>query len=87
MVEPSSEAARVVGERVRMRRQALQINQERLARRASIHATNLGKIERGRANPSLHTLLRIAGALEMEPAELLVGLTVAELPGGLISSA
>jgi transcriptional regulator with XRE-family HTH domain len=86
MVEPTSEAARVVGERIRMRRQALAINQECLARLASIHATNLGKIERGRANPSLHTMLRIAGALEMEPAELLVGLTSAELPDGLVSS-
>ncbi len=69
-----------------MRRQALEINQENLAKLASIHATNLGKIERGRANPSLHTMLRIAGALNMEPAELLVGLTAAELPDGLVSS-
>ena len=69
-----------------MRRQALAINQDRLAALASIHTTNLGKIERGRANPSLHTMLRIAGALEMEPAELLAGLTAAELPEGLVSS-
>lgn len=69
-----------------MRRQALDINQECLARRASIHATNLGKIERGRADPSLHTMLRIAGALDMEPAELMAGLTAAELPDELVSS-
>lgn len=39
-----------------------------------MHFTNYGKIERGIANPSLVTLVRIAVALEIDPAKLVQGL-------------
>ena len=51
-----------------------------LAELAGLHFTNLGKIERGQANPSLHTILRIAGALNLNPAVLIDGMSADMLP-------
>ncbi len=76
----NSEAARVLGARIRDERQRFAINQMELADLAGLHFTNLGKIERGQANPSLHTILRIAGALNLNPAVLVDGITADMLP-------
>lgn len=62
--------ARAVGVRIRELRTALGISQQDLAELAAIHASNLGKIERGEANPNLDTLARIATALESSVSEL-----------------
>jgi transcriptional regulator with XRE-family HTH domain len=70
----------VLGARIRDERQRFAINQMELADLAGLHFTNLGKIERGQANPSLHTILRIAGALNMNPGALLDGMTADMLP-------
>jgi transcriptional regulator with XRE-family HTH domain len=75
-----SEAARLLGARIRDERQRFAINQMELADLAGLHFTNLGKIERGQANPSLHTILRIAGALNLNPGVLLDGMTPDMLP-------
>jgi transcriptional regulator with XRE-family HTH domain len=75
-----SDAAKLLGERIREERQRFAINQMDLAELAGLHFTNLGKIERGQANPSLHTILRIAGALNMNPARLVDGMTADMLP-------
>lgn len=75
-----SDAARLLGSRIREERQRFAINQMELAELAGLHFTNLGKIERGQANPSLHTILRIAGALNVSPAVLLDGMTPDMLP-------
>ena len=42
---------------------------------AAMHVSNYGKIERGSANPSLHTMLRIASVLEVDPGVLIAGLS------------
>ncbi|AXH37289.1 XRE family transcriptional regulator [Humibacter sp. BT305] len=65
---------------MREERQRFAINQMELAELAGLHFTNLGKIERGQANPSLHTILRIAGALNVDPARLVEGMTAEMLP-------
>jgi len=75
-----SDAAVLLGVRIREERQRFAINQMELADLAGLHFTNLGKIERGQANPSLHTILRIAGALNLNPAVLLDGMTADMLP-------
>lgn len=80
MAEPHSDAARVLGERVRGFRQGLALSQEDIADLAEMHVTNLGKIERGQANPSLTTIVRIAGVLSIDPAELVTGLAPKDLP-------
>jgi transcriptional regulator with XRE-family HTH domain len=78
-----SEAARIAGERIRARRQELALSQEDVAHLAEMHVTNLGKIERGQANPSLTTLVRIAGALDSDPAVFIAGISADDLPGRL----
>jgi transcriptional regulator with XRE-family HTH domain len=64
-----------MGERIRTRREALGLSQESLADRCAVHWTFLGQVERGRRNLSLHNLLKIAGGLGVDPAELVRELT------------
>lgn len=78
-----SVAAKLLGARVRRFRETLGCNQEELANRATVNVSNLGRIERGRANPSLITIVLIAGALHVDPAELVGGISSAMLGGTL----
>jgi transcriptional regulator with XRE-family HTH domain len=61
----------VVGQNVRRLRRARGLTQEQLAFEAQIDLTYVGGIERGRRNPSLLVLVRIAEALKIEPRVLL----------------
>lgn len=63
-----------VGARLRELRRKLGISQEELAERASLHRTYVGGIERGERNVAVLNLVRLAAALKVEPAELLVGI-------------
>lgn len=47
------------------------ISQEELARRAGMHRTYIGGIERGERNVSFANLLRIANGLDERPSKLL----------------
>jgi transcriptional regulator with XRE-family HTH domain len=78
MPEPISEATRILGARVREQRNALGLSQEALADQAGIHWTFLGQVERGQRNLSLHNLLKIAGGLRVDPAELVRGVRAPE---------
>ncbi|MHB1173388.1 MAG: helix-turn-helix domain-containing protein [Lacisediminihabitans sp.] len=80
MTAPHSQAAQVLGKRVREYRLQLGLSQEDIADLAEMHVTNLGKIERGQANPSLTTIIRVAGVLGVDPAELIRGLGLAQIP-------
>lgn len=61
----------IVGRNVRKQRQAAGLTQEQLAFAAQIDITYVGGIERGKRNPSVIVLARIAQALGTEPASLL----------------
>jgi transcriptional regulator with XRE-family HTH domain len=61
----------IVGKNVRRVRQQRRMTQERLAFEAEIDLTYVGGIERGRRNPSLLVLCRIAQALSVHPTKLL----------------
>lgn len=61
----------IVGKNVRRFRQRAHMTQEQLAFAAEIDLTYVGGIERGKRNPSVLVLVRIATALGTEPAELL----------------
>jgi transcriptional regulator with XRE-family HTH domain len=74
MPQPSSEATRLLGERVRARREQLGLSQEGLADLCGVHWTFLGQVERGRRNLSLHNLLKIASGLQVDACELVRGL-------------
>lgn len=80
MIKLGTDANSLLGERIRTRRVELGLSQEQAGIIAGIHWTNWGKIERGRANPSFKTLLKIAGALSTTPAALLGDIDVDDLP-------
>jgi transcriptional regulator with XRE-family HTH domain len=61
----------VLGENVRRLRRERELTQEQLAFEAQIDLTYVGGIERGRRNPSLVVIARLAAALGVSPASLL----------------
>ena len=73
-VEPKSPATRTFGERVRSRRHERGWSQEQLADVSGLHWTFIGQVERGRRNVTLHNILRLAEALDVDPGELVRGL-------------
>ena len=62
---------KIVAANVKRLRVERKLTQEHLAHEAEIDLTYLGGIERGRRNPSVHVLGRIAAALKCHPADLL----------------
>jgi transcriptional regulator with XRE-family HTH domain len=63
----------IVGRNVRKLRLQKGLTQEELAFEAEIDLTYVGGIERGRRNPSLMVLMRIAKALGVQLPKLLEG--------------
>jgi transcriptional regulator with XRE-family HTH domain len=61
-------------------RKHIGISQEEAAVRASLHRTAVGQIERAERVCRVDTLIKLAGALGVEPGELLDGLSWE--PGG-----
>jgi transcriptional regulator with XRE-family HTH domain len=61
----------VFGRNVRKARQHAELTQEQLAFEAEIDLTYLGGIERGKRNPSLLVMARIADALSVSVQKLL----------------
>ena len=55
--------ATVVGYKIKQKRIALNLSQEELAKKVGIDQSDLSKIEKGNANPSIKTLSRIANGL------------------------
>lgn len=62
--------AKVVGANVRRLRKERGLTQEQLAMEAAIDLTYLGGIERGRRNPSVDVVGRLAAALAVHPGDL-----------------
>lgn len=60
-----------VGKNIRIARVRADLPLDKTALEAGLHAGHLSSIERGRHNPSLATLKRIAGALGLTTAALL----------------
>jgi len=65
------EWGKIVGINVRRLRIERKLTQEQLAHDAEIDLTYLGGIERGRRNPSVDVLGRLAASLNAHPADLL----------------
>jgi transcriptional regulator with XRE-family HTH domain len=62
-----------LGARLRERRVELRLTQAELALLVDVTPNTISMTERGHSIPSLKMLLRLADALEVEPAELLPG--------------
>jgi DNA-binding XRE family transcriptional regulator len=63
-----------LGTTIRMHRVRLAITQEELARRTSLHRTEVGLIERGQREPRLGTIIKLAGALGAPLGSILTGI-------------
>ncbi|HEX8690025.1 MAG TPA: helix-turn-helix transcriptional regulator [Solirubrobacterales bacterium] len=62
------------GENLTRCRKRANLSQEELGFRASLHRTQIGILERGGRLPRIDTLIKLAGALSVSPAELLEGI-------------
>lgn len=69
---------RVLAENVKAARKALDISQESLALGAKIDRTYVSGIERGRRNPSLTMIAKLAEHLDTTPAALLTPVSQAK---------
>jgi transcriptional regulator with XRE-family HTH domain len=67
--------ARQFGRAVLERRQQLGLTQDGTADRAGLHRTEVALIEQGGRLPRLDTIVKLGGALRLEPCELLAGMT------------
>lgn len=56
---------------VRARRIAAGLSQEQLSRLTDLHPTEISRLERAVREPRLSTIVRVARALDVTPAELL----------------
>lgn len=61
-----------VGNKIRQTRLAKGLTMVQLANEANIEFRQLGRIERGEINTSLVSLLKLADALEVDPAIFLI---------------
>ena len=59
-----------IGDRLKVVRKKKGMTQEDVADKAGIAVSQVGRIERGKLNPSISTIFVIALALEIEPKEL-----------------
>jgi len=73
------EILRLFGERLRELRTERGLSQETLAELAGLDRNYIGQIERAERNVALVNIVRIAKALEIEPAEMFHSFTVSRL--------
>ncbi len=62
------------GKNLRRVRKREDLSQEQLGRRASLHRTEIGLLEKGERVCRIDTLIRLAGAMAVPPGELLDGI-------------
>ncbi len=70
MQQPQQAARRLVGARIRQLRHKRGWSIDHLADRTGFHSTYVSGIERGRRNPSMWSLIRLAAALECRVGNL-----------------
>lgn len=58
--------AAFIGPAVRKHREVMRLSQEELGERAGVDRTYIGQVERGRRNPTMVSLQRIAHGLGLE---------------------
>lgn len=70
----SREVAQRFGANLMAHRERTGLSQEDLSFRAALHRTEISLLERGARLPRIDTLVKLAGALAVEPGELLAGI-------------
>jgi transcriptional regulator with XRE-family HTH domain len=72
-IDPAAIRA-TLGENVRAARERAQMTQEALGLATGLHPTEVTRIERGRRNPGVVTVVRLARGLSIPASDLLRGL-------------
>jgi transcriptional regulator with XRE-family HTH domain len=72
------DASAAFGQRLREVRTEHGLTQEDVGRRTGLHATAIGRMERGKREPRLMSILVLARGLKVAPGELLNALPGAE---------
>jgi len=67
-------AGRAFGQNIARFRERADLSQQATAERAGLHRTHIAMIEKGERLPRLDTIVKLGGALEVEPCALLSGL-------------
>jgi transcriptional regulator with XRE-family HTH domain len=70
----AAEASRSFGQNLTRFRERVGLSQQGTADRAGLHRTHVAMIEAGQRLPRLDTIVKLGGALEVEPCALLAGL-------------
>lgn len=78
--ETREEIRRSLGYRIRDRRIELEKSQEELAAETGLHRTEISLLERGRREPRLAQLIKLADALQWSPDDLAWGMWHWETP-------
>lgn len=65
--------AKEIGKHLRKVRESKNISQEQLSNKAGYYHTYVNKIEQGKYSPSLHTIWRLADALDLSLEEFFKG--------------
>lgn len=68
------ECARQLGQNLGRFRARVDLSQVNTAERAGLHRTEISLIERGLRVPRLDTIVKLAGAVEVDPCMLLEGM-------------
>lgn len=72
---PPVDIAALFGENLATCREKAGLSQEELGIRASLHRTEISQLERGLRVARIDTLVKLAGALGVAPADLIEGIT------------
>lgn len=75
-----TDAARLLGGRVRAGRQRTGLTQMDFALLIGMNVAHLGRIERGEGNPNLETLVRLSHALDIDVSDLVRGIRIEHFP-------
>lgn len=72
--QPVNSQRQAFADNVRIAREKAGLTQEQLAWAAGLHQTEVARIEGGRRNPGLDTILKVARGLDVPPGELFSGI-------------
>ena len=67
----TSQSLIILGQKIRKRREELELSQEKLAEKCEFDRTYISLLERGKRNISFTNLLRLADGLEISASELI----------------
>lgn len=70
----AAEAGRLLSQNLVRFRERAGLSQQGTADRAGLHRTHVAMIEEGRRLPRLDTIVKLGGAVGVEPCDLLAGL-------------